>query len=771
GNSQIDPPLSSNDGPMSSGEGKLTDNCDPPPLPASVGGDLVLGPIGGDSSAEERNLTEHHLGHFRDDPFGFMMQMGAFYQGTGWRSYRNYIGTRIYYEGYTDEMRERVLNSERVLYMIAYLAEKQVTLLSQTLPNATPKMIAKRKKILEKELQVVANGMVDKLIADLNSIRFLRFFVFFVNNILVRMYHQGIHISEREFQELFITSIIQQLRRIAIHAAQNSQSLIVLPCHKSHVDYFVISYIFFRLGLALPHITAGDNLDLPIVGKVLKRGGAFFIRRTWGEDQLYGSVVKEYVECLLESGHNVECFIEGTRSRTGKLLPPKLGILKIILDCILSGRAKDCWIVPVSLQYDKVIETETYVNELLGTPKERETLWGVVTNTRLLQLKWGRIDVSVVMPTALVGTVILTLRGRGVGRNELIRRVEWLRAAILAKGGRVKEFGGMSTAEIVDRAITVLKDLIKERKDLLEPVFYAEKRFELSFYRNQVMHLFVSEAMYTKIKQGGARPTQRLDRNTLLKEVEFLSQLLKGEFIYNPGQIKTNVDNTLVGLKNDHVLDYDDKYVELSDAERAFGRENYDFYCFLIWPFVETYWLAAISLFSMTPTNIHPQPATTIVNKTANSKPVPITWFNENDFLNKCQLFGKTLYYQGDLSYFEAVNKETLKNAFILLEDAGVIKVNRSRNAKIQPTIALTPEYVPTRNSDGVIEAKGELWNLVEKIGKFRREGKNRRDNATVSSRVLRLAEMVGTPTTADVVVVTNLMSRPAKAGKPEAKL
>ncbi|CAG8637796.1 8623_t:CDS:2, partial [Cetraspora pellucida] len=522
--------------------------------------------------------------------------------------------------------------------------------------------------------------------------------------------------------------------------------------------------VSFSLGLALPHIAAGDNLDMPIVGKILKRGGAFFIRRTWGDDQLYGSIVKEYLECLLESGHSIECFIEGTRSRTGKLLPPKLGILKIFLECILSGRAKDCWIVPVSLQYDKVIETETYINELLGSPKEKETLWSVVTNTRLLQLKWGRID-------GLKTILIL-----GVGRNELIRRVDWLKAAILAKGGRVKEFGGMRTAEIVDRAMVVLKDLIKERKDLLEPVFYAEKRFELSFYRNQVMHLFVSEAiisvsMYTKIKQGGGKPTQRLDIETLLKEVEFLSQLLKGEFVYRPGEIKDNIYKTLLGLKNDNVIDYDDKYVELSDAERAIGRENYDFYCFLIWPFVETYWLAVISLFSMTPTNTSRQTPNPIINKNTNNKPVPITWFNERDFQNKCQLFGKTLYYQGDLSYFEAVNKETLKNAFILLEDAGVIMVKRSRNVKIQPTIALAPEFVPTRNSDGFIEAKGELWNLVEKIGKFRREGKNRRDNATVSSRVLKLAEMVGTPTTADVDVITNLTSRPSKIGKLEAKL
>ncbi|CAG8571791.1 16329_t:CDS:10, partial [Dentiscutata heterogama] len=727
-NSKVDPPFSSNDVPMLSGEeSKVPPNLTSPSIPALPGGDLVLEP-----NAEERNLTEHHSAHFREDPVRFMMQMGAFYQGTGWRSYRNYIGTRIFYEGYTEDLKERVLNSERVLYMIAYLAEKQVNLLSQTLPNATPKMIAKRKKKLEKELQIVANGMVDKLIADLNSVRFIRTFVYFVNNIL--------------------------LRRVAIHAAQNSQSLIILPCHKSHVDYIVISYIFFRLGLALPHIAAGDNLDLPIIGTLFRCSGAFFIRRMWGEDQLYGSITKEYLECLLESGHNIECFIEGTRSRTGKLLPPKLGILKTIFECILSGRTEDCWIVPVSLQYDKVIETETYVSELLGNPKEKETLWSVVTNSRLVQLKWGRIDVrfskpfsllsfiedqkkrrsyhnplieeqkitllralgyrvlsdinsvSVVMPTALVGTVILTLRGRGVGRNELIRRVDWLKTAIFAKGGRVKDFFGMSTAEIVDRATAVLKDLIKERKDLLEPVFYAEKRFELSFYRNQ---------------QGGAKPAQRLNRVTLLKEIEFLSQLLKGEFVYKP-----------------------------------------DFYCFLIWPFIETYWLAAISLFSMTPTNPS-QSTTSIENKTTNN----ITWFNERDFQNKCQLFGKTLYYQGDISYFEAVNKETLKNAFTHFENAGVIMVKRSRNVKTQPTIALAPKFIPTRNSDGIIEAKGELWNLVEKIGKFRREGKNRRDNATVSSRVLKLAEMVGTPTAADVDVMSLMNNKPSKVGKLEAKL
>jgi len=152
-----------------------------------------------------------------------------------------------------------------------------------------------------------------KLSLQLNM---FRFFAFLINNILVRMYHQGIHIKESEFLEL---------RRIAEYCAANKYSMVVLPCHKSHIDYLVISYIFFRMGLALPHIAAGDNLDMPVVGKALKGAGAFFIRRSWADDQLYTTIVQEYVQELLEGGFNIECFIEGTRSRTGKLLPPKLG--------------------------------------------------------------------------------------------------------------------------------------------------------------------------------------------------------------------------------------------------------------------------------------------------------------------------------------------------------------------------------------------------------------------------------------------------------------
>ncbi|KAI7830290.1 acyltransferase [Gamsiella multidivaricata] len=775
-----------------------------PCVPNNVQALQRLDPDNDESGVE--NITKKHAGRIREDPVGFVVQTAAFYQGTGWRSYSNYVGTRIFYEGFSATFKERILASQKVSNLIKNMADKQLETLirqkqeahdAEMVANAgkknykpkarpmRPEDIEARRKTLEAELTAVAKSNIDKLVCDMNSLKFIRFFAFLINNILVRMYHQGIHIKESEFLEL---------RRVAEYCAENKFSMVVLPCHKSHIDYLVVSYIFFRMGLALPHIAAGDNLDMPVVGKALKGAGAFFIRRSWADDQLYTSIVQEYVQELLEGGYNIECFIEGTRSRTGKLLPPKLGVLKIIMDAMLSDRIQDCYIVPISIGYDKVIETETYISELLGIPKEKESLWGVITNSRLLQLKMGRIDVrfakpyslrnfmnyeierreiinereqtsnaaksqllkalgykvladinsvSVVMPTALVGTVVLTLRGRGVGRNELIRRVEWLKREILSKGGRVANFSGMETGEVVDRALGVLKDLVALQKNLIEPVFYAVKRFELSFYRNQLIHLFVHEAivavtMYTRIKIGGATSTQQISHTELLNEVTFLSRLLKTDFIYNPGDIESNLKNTLEYLKKSNVIEINnDGYVGLSDVERRIGRENYDFYCFLLWPFVEAYWLAAVSLYTLIPTARE-----LTQQRDINGDPL-LHWVEERVFMEKTQMFGKTLYYQGDLSYFESVNMETLKNGFNRLSDYGILMIKKPTSSKERTKVALHPDFMPSFGPDGRVSTDGALWDMVEHIGTFRREGKNRRDNATVSSRVLRFAEIV----------------------------
>ncbi|KAI7905108.1 uncharacterized protein BX663DRAFT_501774 [Cokeromyces recurvatus] len=726
---------------------------------------------------EHRNVVEKEPRRIREDPFAFMFNIGLYYQGTGWRGYKNYIGTKILYPGFSNKIKQIVLDSKEVQDRIDKLADQQTEILvARKKWKLGDKRIRKQRKALRRELEIVTKQIADKAVATVDSLPTLRFFAFIVNNILVRLYHQGVHIRESEWVNL---------KRVALLAQEKKQSLIFLPSHKSHIDYLVVSYLMFRLGIQIPHIVAGDNLDMPIVGKILKSSGAVFIRREWGNDELYKTVLEEYIITLLSQGLNFECFVEGTRSRLGKPLQPKLGVIKIILDALINHRFSDCYIVPISIGYDKIIETSSYATELLGTPKEKESLWGILTNSRLLQLKWGRVDVrlgepyslkgwldeqikmrgpldlsnsyqksvllkslgyrvladinaiSVVMPSALVGTVILTLRGRGVGRSELIRRVDWLRKIIEDKGGQVSEFHGMSTGEIVDKTVVIHKDLIGERKgkDIVEPTFYPIAAFELSYYRNQVIHLFVEEAiacaaLYTVIKKGGGKPLQRMKYDVLLDEISFLSSLLKSDMIYKPGGVESNTRRTIQWLAENQVIEVtEDGWVGLNDVERQCGRENYDFLCFMIWPFIESYWLAAVSLFTLAPPSM-----------AANQGSI---WVDSKLFANRAQSLGKTLYYQGDLSYLEAVNKETLSNAFTHYEEQKILLKKRYSNPKPWSEVAVSPDYTPERQN-GVLMPRGHLWELVERIGRFRREGKNRRDNATVSTRVLRLADMLG---------------------------
>ena len=178
-----------------------------------------------------------------------------------------------------------------------------------------------------------------------------------------------------------------------------------------------------------------------------------------------------------------------------------------------------------------------------------------IERTRLLRTLGFKVlsdinDVSVVMPTALIGTVLLTLRGRGVGKAELIRRVEWLSDRVRAKGGRVAHFAGAPTSLVVDRGLEVLgPSLVGTVEGLAETTYNAVDRFQLSFYRNMTIHLFVSEslvsaAMYTRVKQGGGPDNQRIFYDALYEQVSFLSQVcfsLGNQIIaYNPSFSEAN---------------------------------------------------------------------------------------------------------------------------------------------------------------------------------------------------------------------------------------
>lgn len=757
--------------------------------PASATSKELPGLPGSSSPSPDQPLLESYA-RFRSAPLDALREISRQFFSSGWRSYDHIVGQPVFYSGYTERMKAMVLKSPILRAKIVELANKRVKEEAETL-GADGGKRRQRRQELEEQLSDVADLWTDQMICKMESKRFIRGSYYLTTQLLTRAYHQGIHVNSEE---------ILHLRSVAEEAAKKKQSIVFLPCHRSHVDYVSLQLICYRLGLTLPIVVAGDNLNFPLVGPFLQHAGAMWIRRTFGEDALYTTLVQSYMDTLLQNGYNMECFIEGSRSRTGKLLPPKFGILSFILESLLSGRVEDTIICPVSTQYDKVIEVDSYISELLGTPKEKESLASFLSSSSILSLKLGRVDVrfhkpwslrqfindqtsririnqdvqlsydndlkkkllnvlgyqvlahindaSVVMPTALIGTVLLTLRGRGVGRAELVRRVDWLCDKVQSRGGRVIHFGNYSLAEVIDRGLEVLGlKLVGKVDGLAEPTFFAVDRFQLSFYRNMTIHLFVSEALvctalYTKVKLGGGLEAQKMSYDEMYDYVYFLSQLFRGEFIFSSTTLTENLNNTLAKLEADGIVSLsrseDDSVTSicLSEAERFSGRENFDFYCFLIWPFIEASWLGAVSILMLTPPHTQPNASTEIAGD---------QWIDLRQLQNSAQLLGKTLYHQGDLSYFEAVSKESLSKGYSRVEEEGVLAVVRSKDSKVPQRVRLDDSWAPARDTHGRLVVEGsKLWELCERISLSRREGKNRRDGSTVQSRVLGLVEMVG---------------------------
>ncbi len=178
----------------------------------------------------------------------------------------------------------------------------------------------------------------------------------------------------------------EQLEKIA-----QTHTLVYAPCHRSHADYLVLSHALFGLGLMLPHIAAGDNLNMPVIGKLLRRAGAFFMRRSFRNDPIYRAVIHEYLNEVFSRGHSVEYFVEGGRSRTGRILPPQLGMLRMTLASYALGLPRPVAIIPVYFSYEKLIEANAYLSELRGESKRLENVADVFRNLRLINQNFGRV--------------------------------------------------------------------------------------------------------------------------------------------------------------------------------------------------------------------------------------------------------------------------------------------------------------------------------------------------------------------------------------------
>ncbi len=177
--------------------------------------------------------------------------------------------------------------------------------------------------------------------------------------------------------------------------------LIYVPCHRSHVDYLLLSYVIYKRGLSIPYVAAGDNLDVPVLGPLLRGAVAFYIRRSFRGNALYTAVLREYMHTLITRNTPIEYFIEGGRSRSGRLLPPKMGMLAMTVHSQLRQTNKPVVFIPTYIGYERIMEGGTYIGELKGKPKESESLIGLLKVGRKIERIFGNVHLSFGTPLHL----------------------------------------------------------------------------------------------------------------------------------------------------------------------------------------------------------------------------------------------------------------------------------------------------------------------------------------------------------------------------------
>lgn len=221
-------------------------------------------------------------------------------------------------------------------------------------------------------------------IASDQSYRVIRFFHILLTWLWNNLY-EGIDINRVE--------VAQDLAR--------THEIVYIPCHRSHIDYLLLSYVLYHNGLTPPHIAAGKNLNLPIAGPLLRRAGAFFMRRSFKDDALYKAVFDEYLHQMFTRGYSVEYFIEGGRSRTGRTLVPRTGMLSMTLRSFQRDASKPIAFLPVYFGYERVIEAPTYVGELTGKTKKEESIFDMFGIFRSFTKPFGRVAVNFGEPVIL----------------------------------------------------------------------------------------------------------------------------------------------------------------------------------------------------------------------------------------------------------------------------------------------------------------------------------------------------------------------------------
>ncbi len=484
-----------------------------------------------------------------------------------------------------------------------------------------------------------------------------------------------------------------------IREISRQMPFVIIPCHRSHADYLLISYILYRQGIPLPFVAAGDNMDFWPFGYIFRQSGAFFLRRSFQGDDLYTEVFTSYVETLLKERVPLEFFVEGGRSRTGKMVMPKFGMISILIRAYQDKASADLALIPLYIGYDRIIEEDSYCRELQGMAKTQESLLDVLRHSVIMLRRYGRVYLQVGNPlflssyfaaqrqplTELTGAdrqthnreIALRMVAE-INRVAVVTPVSLGAASLLCRGDKDVARPALATA------FATLYDYLSFRKVNLAPALAArqralaqvlklfgqwgylgqlrageerpgmggtqhiaeEKRLHLEYYKNGIVHHFLPVSL-TALSILTSRG-EAIDSGRIRDDCRFLKKLFRREFLFGEDG---EVPEALSYLEGRGVIECDGEKAVLVK-----GRAVLAVFAGLLGSYLEAYW-AVVNAFP----------------------PAGNTLQDGRELLNYVGQSAREMYGRGAIVRAEALSREYFKSALSFLQEEGMLTLPATR--------------------------------------------------------------------------------------------
>lgn len=458
----------------------------------------------------------------------------------------------------------------RRAWLVLDRAERKLVGNRYKVPRFVPEAISSRREFLDAVDGVAAETGIAPTVARDKSERYLReiaathspYVIDLIANAIHKLYSQG-------YGDIKYTD--EDVKRLA---TLGEGAIVFLPSHRSNLDRLSLQYMLWENDFPPNHTAGGINLNFFPVGPLIRRTGVFFIRRSFKDNPLYRTVLRAYLDYLVEKRFPLEWYMEGGRSRSGKLLPPRLGLLSYVVGSMRRGKADDLHLVPVSIAYDQIQDVPDYAREAQGKDKEKESLGWMLRAIRSLRRRYGDIhirfgeavsaremlgaaaandetsvdlqklafevmyrigQVTPITPTAMVSVALLSVHGSVTSAEQLTDETTRLVEFIRARGLSTTEDSDLLDPSRVGSVLDWLAehDNVSSHEALGRRVFWLtdDQMIRISYYRNMIVHFFVNRAV-AEMAIGSAAGTGEEEPDLVRAQLLAFRDLLKFEFFF-----------------------------------------------------------------------------------------------------------------------------------------------------------------------------------------------------------------------------------------------